>query len=106
MTDVQTLQNTAVTNMESDINHSGRSSAFPLLGGGIMLFIVVAVVLDLVLKAFALWKAGRNNQSWWFIALLILSSMGLIPVLYLAFFQKDKNNVVLVSKTIKSTKSK
>jgi hypothetical protein len=42
-------------------------------------------------KGIALWKAGRNNQVGWFIALLLINLFGLPEILYLLFFQKDKN---------------
>lgn len=48
------------------------------------------ILLDLVLKGFALWKAGRNNHLYWFIALLLVNSMGILPIIYLVFFEKKK----------------
>jgi len=50
---------------------------FPLLGW------------SLIWKGIALWKAGRNNQSPWFITLLLLNTAGILPILYLLFFQKQ-----------------
>lgn len=46
------------------------------------------ILLELVLKGVALWKAGRNNHMYWFIALLIVNSIGILPIVYLLFFQK------------------
>lgn len=46
------------------------------------------ILLDLILKGIALWKAGRNNEKYWFIALLLINSMGILPAIYLLFFQK------------------
>jgi len=46
------------------------------------------IFIDLALKAVALWKAGRNNQLYWFIALLVINSVGILPLVYLYFFQK------------------
>lgn len=48
------------------------------------------IIIDLVLKGIALWKAGRNNQLYWFIALLLVNSMGILPLIYLGFFQKKQ----------------
>ncbi|HOW37067.1 MAG TPA: DUF5652 family protein [Candidatus Pacearchaeota archaeon] len=48
------------------------------------------VAWEAVWKGIALWKAGRNNQLGWFIALLILNTVGILPILYLLFFQKSK----------------
>lgn len=41
------------------------------------------VLLDLVLKGFALWRAGRRGQPWWFVALLLINSLGILPGIYL-----------------------
>ncbi|HZZ98814.1 MAG TPA: DUF5652 family protein [Candidatus Saccharimonadia bacterium] len=51
-------------------------------------FIVAAILLELVLKGFALWRAGRNNQSVWFIVLLVCNTVGILPLIYLLFFQR------------------
>ena len=41
-------------------------------------------------KGIGLWKSGRNNQMIWFIAMFIFNTAGILPILYLAFFQKKK----------------
>jgi hypothetical protein len=52
---------------------------------------LLLIVIDLILKGIALWKAARAGQRNWFIALLIISSAGILPALYLYFFQKRQN---------------
>ncbi len=42
-------------------------------------------------KIAALWKASRNRQLGWFIAIFILNTIGILEIAYLTFFQKDKN---------------
>ena len=61
-------------------------------GNGLNVFawLMPLIMLDLVLKGFALWKAGRNNHMYWFIALLLINSMGILPLIYLVFFEKKK----------------
>ncbi len=68
-----------------------------LLGSGLFVVIFAVVLLDMILKGIALWKAARNNQSWWFVALLIFQSAGILPILYLLVFKKDKNKVEVVA---------
>ncbi|OGG12670.1 hypothetical protein A3D77_04095 [Candidatus Gottesmanbacteria bacterium RIFCSPHIGHO2_02_FULL_39_11] len=46
------------------------------------------VLLDIILKLYALWRAGRNNQPYWFVALSLINSLGILPLIYLIFFQK------------------
>jgi hypothetical protein len=48
--------------------------------GGGMIFIIV---WSLILKGYALWYASRRNEKGWFIALLILNTVGIIEVIYL-----------------------
>ena len=46
------------------------------------------LIWSLAWKGMALWKAGRNNQPWWFVALLIINTVGLLEIVYLMWFQK------------------
>lgn len=47
-------------------------------------FALLALVLwDLVWRGMAMWRAGRNNQKYWFIALLLINSAGILPIIYL-----------------------
>lgn len=43
---------------------------------------------DMVWKAIALWKAGRNNHAVWFIFLFIVNSLGILPIIYLIIKRK------------------
>jgi hypothetical protein len=43
----------------------------------------VAVIWEFLWKGFALWRASRNNQQGWFIALFILNTVGVLPIIYL-----------------------
>lgn len=52
--------------------------------------LAVLAVLDLVLKGFALWRSARNGQNYWFIALLIFNTAGILPAIYLLFFKGKK----------------
>jgi len=51
-----------------------------------VLYLIIA--WELVWKGIAMWKGGRNNQLVWFIAILIFNTAGILPILYIAFFQK------------------
>jgi hypothetical protein len=43
------------------------------------------LLLEVVLKALSLWKAARKSQKGWFIALLFLNTVGILPLIYLLF---------------------
>lgn len=52
--------------------------------------LVVFILWSLFWKGLALWKASKNNQKYWFVALLIFSTAGLLEIVYMAFFQKKR----------------
>ncbi len=39
-----------------------------------------------VWKGFALWKSARLGQKWWFIAFLVVNTLGILEILYLYVF--------------------
>ena len=43
---------------------------------------------EAVWKAIALWKCGRNRQLVWFIFIFIFNTAGILPIIYLIFFQR------------------
>jgi methionyl-tRNA synthetase len=57
----------------------------------LQLTLIGAVVLwDVIWKGFALWKAARDDKTGWFIALLVLNTVGILPIIYLLFFKSDR----------------
>ncbi len=48
------------------------------------------IIWSMAWKGVSLWKAGTNKQIVWFILLFILNTLGILPIIYLAFFQKKK----------------
>jgi len=42
-------------------------------------------------KAMALWRASRNNQKGWFIALLIFNTAAILEIIYIFYFSKKKD---------------
>jgi methionyl-tRNA synthetase len=53
-----------------------------------IVIIAIIVIWETVWKGFALWYASKNNQLNWFIAIFILNTVGILPIVYLKFFQK------------------
>jgi len=70
--------------------------AYDALSAAFILLILVISLWDAVWKAFALWKSARNSQLAWFIFLLVFNTAGILPIVYILFFQKKKQ--VLVGK--------
>ena len=52
--------------------------------------IVLIMIWDMVWRGIALWKAARNNDQWWYIALLIVNSIGILGIIYIFLFSKKK----------------
>lgn len=49
--------------------------------------VAVLAVWTLFWKGLALWNAARNNQRNWFITLLVLSTLGVLDIIYLKFYR-------------------
>lgn len=68
-----------------------------LIPGISELSIIVTVLLlflwELFWKGIALWKAAHNEDRHWFVALLILNTLGVLPILYIYVFQKGKKGI-------------
>lgn len=47
----------------------------------------------IVIKGIGLWKAARADQRNWFIAILILSTMGILELIYITWFQKEEDKL-------------
>ena len=54
-------------------------------------------------KGLALWKSAKEDNKYWFIALLIINSMGLIELSYLFIFAKNKLTLSSSNQTPKKT---
>ncbi|PJE68563.1 hypothetical protein COU96_03250 [Candidatus Shapirobacteria bacterium CG10_big_fil_rev_8_21_14_0_10_38_14] len=61
---------------------------------------------SLVWKGWALWRASKNDQKYWFIALLLLNTVGILEIIYLTFFQKKDRlwNKIIQKKILRVTK--
>lgn len=41
-------------------------------------------------KGFALWLAATRNEKWWFIAMLLINTVGLLEMFYIFMIAKHK----------------
>jgi hypothetical protein len=41
------------------------------------------ILWSLFWKGLALWHSARRNESWWFLALLIINTGGILEIVYL-----------------------
>lgn len=54
--------------------------------------IAIIVLIELVLKGFALWRAAKRGDKAWYIAILVLNTLGLVPLIYLLITRKSNVN--------------
>ncbi len=50
--------------------------------------IIVVILLTLPFKAAALWRSARRGHVGWFIALILVNTLGILELLYLFVFSK------------------
>ena len=56
-------------------------------------WMIPLVMWSAVWKITALWKAARNRQLIWFICIAIFNTAGILPILYIFYYQTDKSQV-------------
>ena len=52
-----------------------------------LIWLLPLIIWDLIWRGIALWKSSKNNQLIWFVVLLIFNSAGILPLIYISFFQ-------------------
>ncbi len=45
--------------------------------------VIIIVLWDLLWKGIALWHAARRGAKPWFVILLVINSIGILPIIYL-----------------------
>jgi len=50
---------------------------------------ILMVVWSLAWKGIALWKSARLGHKWWFLAFLLINTLGLLEIIYI-FFVSNK----------------
>lgn len=56
---------------------------------GLALFVIL-MIWSLVWKGLALWKSAQLGKKWWFVALLLINTLGILEMLYIFVFSKIK----------------
>ena len=50
---------------------------------GLIGVLLVMSVIDVIFRGWAMWRAARMEKKSWFIALLVINSMAILPVIFL-----------------------
>ncbi len=61
--------------------------------------ILFLIPIIIALKGYCLWHAAKRGEVWWFIALLILNTLGILELVYIVFVLKKITFPVAVSST-------
>ncbi len=59
---------------------------FPQLTPFVIALLIPVLIWSLAWKGVALWRAARNGHTAWFVALLVLNTIGLLEIIYIVFF--------------------
>lgn len=58
-------------------------------------------------KGLALWKSAQERQKYWFVALLVINTLGILDIIYLLFFSGDREYLLkLVRGANKASKNR
>jgi len=49
----------------------------------------VLMMLDMVLKGWGMWRAAKMGKKMWFITLLLVNSIGIVPLFFLKLTNKE-----------------
>ncbi|MBI2610771.1 hypothetical protein HYW60_02435 [Candidatus Kaiserbacteria bacterium] len=49
---------------------------------------LLVIAWSLFWKGFALWHAAKRSEKWWFIAFLVINTVGILEIVYLFFVAK------------------
>lgn len=71
-----------------------------------ILLLSAMTIWSLAWKGVSCWTAARKEQNWWFIALLLLNTIGVLDMIYLFFVARiqDKKKIDGVSESTPETK--
>lgn len=62
---------------------------------GFGVLFIVLLVWSLVWKGMALWRAAHEDSKPWFVALLIINTVGILEILYLYVFSKKRKTSMM-----------
>ena len=58
---------------------------------------ILIILWSVVWKGIALWHSARRGEHWWFVALLLINTIGILEIVYLFGFAKLKLSELLTA---------
>jgi len=77
---IEDIYSTDITSIMSDYLGVSLTTA--------LIIISIIGIWSLIWKGLALWKSARKNSLIWFIALLVVNTVGILEILYIFVFSK------------------
>lgn len=63
---------------------------FPALEPYQFILFLLLIAWSAVWKGMALWRAARNHHLAWFVAMLVVNTVGILEIIYIVYFSKKK----------------
>ncbi len=81
-----------------NLNEAGNALASeigsPMLVVLLFIFWIIFLFWVTFWKGYALWTAAKRSEKWWFLALLLVNTLGILEIFYLLKIAKKKNEIV------------
>ena len=71
----------------------------------LIVYLIIALVV-ILFKGLALWYSAKHSQKGWFIAVLILNTIGILPLIYLFFFRPDRKKMNIFGQKLRRKRKK
>jgi hypothetical protein len=56
--------------------------------------LVPLIIWTLLWKGIALWKSARRSETIWFVALLVLNTLGILEIIYIFIVARKKTDIM------------
>ncbi|MEK7613383.1 MAG: DUF5652 family protein [Patescibacteria group bacterium] len=67
------------------------------MGSSLLMVFGILLLWSLAWKGWALWRAARNNHRYWFVALLLINTLGILEIIYIFFIGKKSKEAAPVT---------
>lgn len=54
-------------------------------------WLIPLLIWSTIWKGLGLWKSARNKHLVWFIVMFVFNTAGILPIIYIVFFQENKS---------------
>lgn len=72
----------------------------PALMLALLPLLAIIAIWTILIKGITLWYAARGGQKGWFIAILVLNTLGILEIIYLIWF-RPRNSATVSSAPLK-----